>query len=462
MAWCLLSSVSACSKSNNEGPQDSSTSTSEGVDPSSSQAEPDTATGSESESSSEGDTTGSPETPRPPNILLFIADDLGVDVLGKSGFTKNPAVTPNLNKLADAGLFFENFWVTPACTTTRGALISGQHGFSSGIDFVPAVMPDETPTLQQRLKASDIETPYVTGVFGKWHLGGPNADPGHPNKFGVDQYAGNLFNLDDYNKWTLTQNGQQIEMTEYHTTQVVDFARYFIIGQPVDQPWFAWVAFAAPHAPFHAPPEKLVSAAPNSTAPSQYKAMVEAMDTEIGRLVDSLDPEVKKNTIIIFLGDNGTPPKARDRDIFAQDHVKNTIYEGGIRAPMIIAGAGVSRSGEREPAMINATDLFATLVQLASSEDVPSDIPKSSVSFAKLLSKAGEAPRSFNYAEWKNSGELFWAVRDAEHKAIKFPDGTSQLFATSDVSETSPVDDAAILDRLLKLGEDLRAGKVAP
>lgn len=461
LAWVLVGGAVGCSKPSG-GPQAPSDSSTQGTqDPgATSQLDPDTAT--TPGGASESDATGSSESSRPPNILLFIADDLGVDVLGSSGFTKSPALTPNLDKLAASGLFFENFWVTPACTTTRGALISGQHGFASGIDFVPAVMPDETLTLQKRLKGSDIPTPYATGVFGKWHLGGPKADANHPNKFGVDQYAGNLFNLDNYSDWTITQNGQQTQIKDYHTTKVVDLARYFILGQPSDQPWFAWVAFAAPHSPFHAPPADLVTTTPNDNAPSQYKSMVESMDTEIGRLVDGLAPEVKKDTIIIFLGDNGTPPKARDREIFAQDHVKNSIYEGGIRAPMIISGAGVARSGERESAMINATDLYATLVQLASSADTPSEIPKHSVSFAQLLSKAGAAPRSFNYAEWKSGGELFWAVRDAGHKAIKFPDGSSQLFATSDISETNPVDDAAILDRLLKLGEDLRQGKIAP
>lgn len=197
---------------------------------------------------------------------------------------------------------FDNFWVTPACTTTRGALISGQHGFASGIDFVPAVMPDATASLQQRLKGSDVPMPYATGVFGKWHLGGPSALADHPNKFGIDQYAGNLFNLDNCSDWTLTQNGQQSQSQEYHTSKVVDFVKYFIAAQPQDQPWFAWVDFAAPHAPFHAPPANLITQAPNNTAPSQYKAMVEAMDTEIGRLVDGLSAQAKADTIIMFFG----------------------------------------------------------------------------------------------------------------------------------------------------------------
>lgn len=397
--------------------------------------------------------TGDSGSGRAPNVLLLIADDLGVDVLKSSGFTKTPAITPTLDKLASTGLVFENFWVTPACTTTRGALISGQHGFSSGIDFVPAIMADSTPTLQQRLKQGDVKVPYATGVFGKWHLGGPKADPAHPGRFGIDQYAGNLFNLDDYDKWTLTQNGQQSESTEYHTTKVVDLARYFIASQPSDKPWFAWVAFAAPHSPFHAPPASLVSAAPNDNAPSQYRAMVESMDTEIGRLVNGISSEILEHTLIIFLGDNGTPILARDREMFAKDHVKGSIYEGGIRAPLIVSGGPVKRKGQRETALVNATDVFATVVDLASTAAVPQKIPTNSLSFAPLFEKSGTASRSFNYAEWKVDGDLFWAVRDDKHKAIQFSDGTTALYATSDLSETNALTDDATLNRLLYLGK---------
>lgn len=450
---------SGCSrKENNELPQATATQGGGGPVP----GTPGASTQGPGKSTAPGDTTGPSAVQKAPNVLLLIADDLGVDVLKSSGVTKDPAITPNLDKLVASGLNFDNFWVTPACNTTRGALITGQHGFSSGIDFVPAVMADETATLQQRLKASDIKNAYATGIFGKWHLGGPQAQPGHPNGFGVDLYAGNLFNLENYNDWTLTTNQEQAQSTEYHTTKVVDLARDFISAQGTDKPWFAWVAFSAPHSPFHTPPASLITQTPNDTVPSQYKAMVESMDTEIGRLVDGLSPEVRANTLILFLGDNGTPAKARDRDVFERDHVKNSIYEGGIRAPLIVSGAGVLRRGEREAALVNATDIFATLVDLASSAANPSEVPKHSVSFAPLLAKAGNGRRTYNYAEWKSGGELYWAVRDAKHKAIMFPDGSTKLFETSDLSENSPLEDEATLNRLLDWGKKLRDGSVSP
>lgn len=453
----LAASCAACSKKREEpGPKN-------GSDP---QAKPDSSSGQAtpgvSKPSTPDGTSTAPSPQRPPNFLLFIADDLGIDVLKSSGFTKNPARTPNLDRMAEAGIVFDNFWVTPACTTTRGALISGLHGFRSGIDHVPAVMPAQTATIQQWLKTQFSQSPYRTGIFGKWHLGGAQADPDHPRAFGVEPYAGNIFNLDDYFQWTLTENGQQREVSGYHTTMVVDLARDFISAQPQNQPWFAWVAFAAPHSPFHRPPDSLITSTLDESNSSLYAAMVEAMDTEIGRLVSGLSPEQTANTVVIFLGDNGTPRGARDREIFAADHVKNSIYEGGIRAPLIFSGARVSRSGARESAMVNATDLFATLAELARGSGSATNIPEHSVSFAPLLVAPGPAPRSFNYSEWKDKGESYWAFRDASYKLIVFPDGSRKLFEVSDVSETNALQDRAVEEKLFEMGSQFRAGELSP
>ena len=388
---------------------------------------------------------------RPPNFLLIIADDLGVDILNSYGLTKNPANTPNLNRLAQSGVSYDNFWVTPACTTTRGALITGQHGFESGVDYVPAVMPDKSFTIQSRLKQSDITQAYATGVFGKWHLGGRNPDLNHPAQFGIDQYAGNLFNLDNYDKWVMTNNGKQTNESTYHTTKVTDLALQFI-QRNQGQPWFTWLAYSAPHSPFHNPPANLVS---STNGASQYQQMVEAMDTEIGRLLNNIPAADRDNTVIIFLGDNGTPRRMRDQQLFDSNHVKGSTYEGGIRTPLIIAGGPVKRQGVREKAMVNATDFFATLVDFAGGKG---QIPNNSFSFRGTLDGSNNTRRTFNYSEWKtNRGTDSWTVRDATHKAIQYSDGKKELYLTSDVSERSPVNDVNKLNALINKGNQLRA-----
>ncbi|MEM7248828.1 MAG: sulfatase-like hydrolase/transferase [Acidobacteriota bacterium] len=394
-----------------------------------------------------------------PNVLLVIADDMGVDALGTYGLASQPPRTPHLDALASSGVVFDSFWVTPACTTTRAALITGQHGFESTIDHVPAVMPDSATTLQQRLKADDLSEPYATGVFGKWHLGGPRPDPDHPRRFGIDRYAGNLANLRDYESWTLTEDGVQREETSYHTSRVTDLALEFI-RESAGRPWFAWVAYAAPHSPFHAPPASLVSkSTPTRRPQEQYLAMIEAMDTEIGRLVEGLPQEGARDTLIVFLGDNGTPKRGRDRAVFEADHVKGTLHEGGIRTPLIASGGPVKRRGEREGALVNATDLFATVVELATGTSEPADIPTNSMSFRSLLERSGTGKRTHSYSEWRTrDSDVSWAVRDATHKVIQHADGRVELFATSDVSERQPLQSRAIEQALLSVGRALRSG----
>ncbi len=395
----------------------------------------------------------------PPNFLLIIADDLGIDVLNSYGLTNNPANTPNINKLSQSGVTFDNFWVTPACTTTRGALITGKHGFESGIDHVPAVMSNNSFTIQQRLKKSDIQQPYATGVFGKWHLGGKDPELNHPARFGIDHYAGNLFNVKNYNEWDLTDNGKKKTETTYHTTKVTDLAIQFI-QQNKGKPWFTWLAYSAPHSPFHTPPKHLVSSQnePNNVT-DQYHLMVESMDTEIGRLLASIPAADRNNTVVIFLGDNGTPKRVRDKQIFSKDHVKGSLYEGGIKTPLIIAGGPVSIKGARENAMTNATDIFATLVDLAGGKD---NIPVNSFSFKGSLDGSNNTQRAFNYSEWKTrKAGSSWTVKDATHKAIYHSDGKKELFLSSDVSEKNPINDTNKLNTLISKGNQLRSGQTS-
>ena len=395
-----------------------------------------------------------------PNFLLIIADDLGVDVLKSYRLSNQTANTPNLDRLANAGVVFENFWVTPACTTTRGALISGQHGFESTIDHVPAVMPSTTQTLQQRLKQADIPRAYTSGVFGKWHLGGHNPDQNHPASFGVDHYAGNLFNLDNYFQWTMTENGQRRTEKTYHTTKVTDLAIQFM-QRNQGAPWFNWVAYSAPHTPFHNPPANLVSnGATASDNAGQYRLMVEAMDTEIGRLIENIPAADRDNTVIVFLGDNGTPRRVAHGNVFDRTHVKGSLFEGGIRTPLIVAGGPVRKAGMRESSLVNATDFFATFVDFAKGGNGLQNIPSNSVSFKGLLDGTATTTRRYNYSEWRSrNSEISWAIRDAQYKAVLHDDGRKALYAMSDVRERSPLNDAAKLNSLLKVGYAIRNGQ---
>lgn len=410
-----------------------------------------------------------PVVTRQPNVLLIIADDFGLDSFSLSayGAANAKATTPQLDNLAKRGIVFENLWATPACTTTRGSIITGKHGVHSGISFVPAVMDSSAMTLQRYLRNQTASASYQHAVIGKWHLGGTSPANSHPNDSGVDYYAGNLAGvLPSYTNWPLVTQGVSSTSTEYHTTKVTDLAIDWI-RQQQSTPWFLWLAYAAPHTPFHLPPKDLhtrssltgstddIAAKPRE----YYLAAVEAMDTEIGRLLNSMDETTRSNTVIIFIGDNGTPVQAVDSSVFSSNHVKNSLFEGGIRVPLIVAGAGVSRTGVRESALVNSTDLFATIVEITG---ISQPQINDSYSFAGLFKASGAAARSFNYSEFESTDVQGYVVRDSQYKLHQYLNGTQQLFdITKDINEQTDLlagttDYSQIVNKLKAFGDSVR------
>ncbi|MEL6189320.1 MAG: sulfatase-like hydrolase/transferase, partial [Myxococcota bacterium] len=371
-----------------------------------------------------------------------------------------------LDALAERGVVFENMWATPACTTTRASILTGQHGVHSGVTFVPASLRDDATTVQSFLRASPAGARYVNAVFGKWHVGGANPPPDHPNGFGVETYAGNVGgNLEDYFDWEMVRNQALERSTTYHTTAITDLALEWVMEQT--RPWFLWVAYSAPHSPFHLPPSDLhsqpLSGNPADIAANRrayYLTAIEAMDSEIGRLLESLPEATRDNTIVMFLGDNGTPRPVLDRTAFG-NHGKNTLYEGGVRVPFIVAGSPLTRQGEREEALVNTTDLFATIATLTGATTLEHE---DSVSFAHLLADAPGASRRHNYTEFESDDVTGWAVRNERYKLITFADGTQELYdVVNDIAETQNLllgggDFSAVLAELWEAAQLVRGG----
>jgi arylsulfatase A-like enzyme len=405
-----------------------------------------------------------PVTPTPvtdsskPNILLIIADDQGVDSSNQYSHSQDKPLTPTLDALAASGIVFDNLWATPSCTTTRGSLITGQHGVHSGISFVPAAMDTSTNTLQRYLRANTASASYQTAVIGKWHLGGANPANSHPTDSGVGYYAGNITGvLPDYYSWPLVENGVSSTSTVYHTTKITDLAISWVSKQ--SQPWFLWLAYSAPHDPFHLPPANLhtrttVTGSTTDIAArtrEYYLAAIEAMDAEIGRMLSTMSAEARANTLIVYIGDNGTPVQTVDANVFSRTKVKNTLYEGGIRVPMIALGKGVGRSNAREPALINTVDFYATIANFAGNSVTQLN---DGYSFAPLLQSGGTAARQYNYSEFQSDTVSGCTVRNAQYKLLQNLSGTQELYDLSvDLKEqtnllTSGNDYTAIVNTL--------------
>jgi len=387
--------------------------------------------------------------PDKPNILYILIDDLGAEGIGVypdlAGASGQVSV-PNIEALAERGLVFDNAWASPVCSPTRGTVVSGSYGFRTGVTTVGDVLPTSTVTLFDRLTA---ESPsYDQGFFGKYHLG---TSVQHVIDLGIPFFRGILGGgVSDYFSWTTSStNAPAFTNTTYATTALTDYAVEFIQdheAEKPDDPWFIYQAYNAPHgtganSPFQVPPAELHSvdlSSVGSPVPGVhatnipiYKANIQASDTEIGRLLADVDLET---TTVIVQGDNGTPPPVKDTGTKLRNS-KGSVYEGGVRVPLIIAGAGVTRRG-REDDLFVASDIYATVLELSG---LSVSHVNDSYSFKPLLTdEAATNGRTHSFSEVSNgTNNRRWAVKDKRYKLV-FNLGTRELYDLAlDPSETT-------------------------
>lgn len=365
-------------------------------------------------------------TPGKPNILLVIADDMGLDATPNfSEGTVKPNM-PNLELLMNSGVTFKNLWSYPVCTPTRASILTGKYGIKTGMLEVGNTISTAETSIQQFL---DVQTSnaYASAIIGKWHLSNSAVDP---LTMGVDYYAGLLTGgVQSYTNWNLTESGQTTNSTEYTTTKFTDLAIDWVGKQ--SKPWFLWLAYNAPHTPFHLAPSGLHSQGnlpiDNSSIDANplpyYLSAIEAMDSELGRLLNSLSEEEKANTLIIFIGDNGTPNKVAQSP-YSRNTAKNSLYQGGINVPLVVSGVGVTRFNEKENALIHTADLFSTIVSAAG---VTTSIYENSTSFYPLLNNTNGIKREYVYTEISNNGTGY-AIRNSKYKLIKFDTGVEEFY----------------------------------
>ena len=362
------------------------------------------------------------------NVLLIIADDMGLDsTVGYNIGNQKPNM-PNLEKLINSGLKFNNVWANPVCSPTRSTIITGKYGYRTSVLTVDNSLSTSETSLFKYLKEN---SDYNSALIGKWHLSGKPPDHNHPNNMGIDYYAGIIGGgIQNYYSWPFSKNGNSSQSTEYSTTKLTNEAIDWINNQ--DSSWFLWLAYNAPHTPFHVPPQNLHSHGQLDSNSSSidanplpyYLAMIESIDTEIGRLTESINEEVLNNTTIIFIGDNGTPNQVAQQ--FNSRRVKGTLYKGGINVPMIISGNQVSRKNEEENALINTTDLFTTISELCGINNLNMNDSKS---FKKLLNNSFDSSsREYIYSEIGNEN---YTIRNSTHKYIRFEDGSEALYNLS-------------------------------
>lgn len=271
---------------------------------------------------------------------------------------------PNLTALARSGVLFSNAWATPLCAPSRAALFTGRYGFRTGMGNNP------DSTLLPRLASEEILLPelfsarpelgYLLGHVGKWHVSPGTADP---NVFGWPISPARCRHGQDWNCISL---GRRIPMAWWRarfvtTTDQVDETLGLIReARRQGRNYFVQVAFNAAHTPYHVPPDGLHSRDPLPAftavmSPRPYfDAIAEALDQEIGRLLQEVN---LGDTTVALVGGNGTakPVLAAPH---SPKHAKGTLYETGIRVPLLIAGSGVANPGRVATEAVNTVDIL--------------------------------------------------------------------------------------------------------
>jgi arylsulfatase A-like enzyme len=427
---------------------------------------------------------GSLAAQTPPNLLIVVADDLGRESVGCYGGA-NAVATPTIDTLAANGVRFDRAYATPVCAPTRAALQTGRYGFRTGIwtgigAQSPGLSLDET-TLPEALAV----TPYARALIGKWNLGMQLGDQ-TPNLAGWPHFAGALDAfVSDYYSWPRVEDGVASTSTTYVTTAQVDDALAWI-GQQT-QPWTLMLCFNAPHAPFQEPPlglhtQDLTGLDPATDPRPFYRAMVEAMDSELGRLLAGLGA-AQADTNIVLLSDNGMAREVLDPGI-DPNRAKGSLYEEGICVPMIIAGPAVTNPGRTCSELVSVVDLFPTALELCGTSvaaAVPTGTVIDGVSLLPLLQGVAGPVRP-----WVYTGVVGTGLGDGESmqttdfKLLRFLGGgtwqheelydlrTDPLETTDLLTQTTtPIEMTRVqlqldLDQLVQRGYTLREGNGCP
>ncbi len=336
-----------------------------------------------------------------PNIILLMGDDHGWEEVGYNG---HPYVkTPNLDKMAAAGLRFDNFYAQPSCSPTRGSVLTGRHPNRYGI-FRPgySIRPKET-TIAHLLK----DAGYATAHFGKWHVGPvKKSSPTSPGAMGFDHWLShdNFFEMDP----VFSLNGGPPRKIYGESSEILidEAIKYIESNTKKDKPFLLVIWYGSPHEPYSGfetdlalyrdLPKKYAETQVGLTSNEtglrvkrpqrdvliERYAEITAMDRSIGKLRNGLRTlGLKKNTLLWYCGDNGTPPSGLRESCFRG--LKGKVYENGIRVPAVIEWpAGIPKSLVSTVSTVTS-DILPTLCKLAGT-DIP-QVPLDGIDLVPLL-----------------------------------------------------------------------------
>lgn len=392
------------------------------------------------------------------NVILIIADDLSPDYFGFSETHGDTVDVPNIRWLLNRGVRFSNAMSNPVCSSTRSGILTGRYSFRTGVGNIvggtggSGQLDTSELTIPKLLKTYNSN--IATANIGKWHLHNPMPTSNllNPLRMGYDHFEGPFIGqLPSFTNWSKYTNGVASTVTTYATTENVNNALSWLKSQN-NKPTFVWLAFNAPHEPLHLPPLDLHtytslsgSQANINAQPKEYfKAMLQALDHEMGRMFDSLKVMNRlDSTDFIFIGDNGNTP--RTAQISDLTKAKGTVYQYGVNVPFIISGPSIVNPGRESDALVNTLDIFATVQELFGNANWQSQIPTSklvdSKSIMPILKNQSSTIRQWAFSEiFKTTTDSAdgKGIRNAEYKLIKFDYGLEEFYhLASDPNEAN-------------------------
>ncbi|MEM6779527.1 MAG: sulfatase-like hydrolase/transferase [Planctomycetota bacterium] len=373
--------------------------------------------------------------PRRPNIVMLLSDDLGYGDLGCYG---GPVRTPVLDRLADRGMRFDQFYSGCAvCSPSRATLLTGRHHIRTGVyswihnDSQRSHLLTREQTLAEVLR----DAGYATAHIGKWHLGlpTPQRDKPTPADHGFDYWFATDNNAIPSHRdpTNFIRNGQEVGKIQGYSCQIVvdEAIRWLQQSQGTARPFFLNLWFHEPHQRVAAPADLVsVYGEPNELT-AVYSATIQNTDQAIGRLIATLDElNVTDDTLIIYSSDNGTYQASRTGGLRGR---KGTNWEGGIRVPGIFVWPDAIPAGTVSHVPSGLVDVLPTVAGLLEL-DTSSGPPLDGVNLSEVLTRVGD--------DFRRPQPLFWhlqksrpivAMRDRQYFIVGQPDyelSTNNMF----------------------------------
>lgn len=397
---------------------------------------------------------------RKPNIVLILADDMGVcDV---SMYSCKGIPTPNIDSIAKNGVKFTSGYVTaPVCSPSRAGLMTGRYQHRFGFEFNAGALQRALTNKEMGLPTTEItiaevmkNSGYATGMVGKWHLG--MHEKFHPTQRGFDEYFGFLFGANSYvdpkapgvltagvegegafvwprsGQNPVFRNREPVVENEYLTEAFAREATRYI-ERHKGEPFFLYAPFNAPHTPLQAT-SKYLDRFPNIKDEKRriYAAMVSALDDAVGAILSKLREQgLEKNTLVVFASDNGCATYTGACTNDPLRYGKLTHLEGGFRVPFAMQFPEKLKAGVTEDRAISTLDLFPTFVALAGGK-MPSDRPYDGVNLMPYLTgQKRTAPHEVLC--WRNGSNA--AVRKGDWKLFKGGDHYWLFDLSKDIGE---------------------------